>query len=67
MCKKNLSFVAKVPNLVWVEENVGGGVDGQEEVVHFDEHHHPGRVHPLSVPHHLGYEVKYDLSKTVSF
>ena len=43
----------KVFHLVWVEEYVGGWIDGQEEVVHFDQHHHPGGVDPLAVPDHL--------------
>ena len=50
-----LHLQAGVSNLVWVEEYVGGRVDGQEEVVHFDQHHHPGWVDSFSVPDHLEY------------
>ena len=50
-------------DLVGVDQDVGGRVDGQQEVVDLDQQHHPGGVLlQLSVTHHLG--VKSDTQIT---
>ena len=41
-------------HLVGVDDDVGGGVDGEEDVVDLDEDHHPGRVLlKPTILHHL--------------
>ena len=50
-------------HLVGVDDDVGGGVDGEEDVVDLDQDHHPGGVLlKPSVLHHLchGSSSKHD-------
>ena len=52
-------------HLVGVDDDVGGGVDGEEDVVDLDEDHHPGWVLLESpILHHLDHIVDQNIIVT---